>query len=179
MTSQLAARSVGGDPAGQVSRASRRQPVPHGNIYRCLLLLVVFSLVGCKSDPEEQTPEFVVEQFIDRMESVHGDPKNSRAAYDLLWSDAQRVLTERAKRASAVIGRNLGPEEMLAPSHFSLRFTPRHFRSRVEGQRAVVSVIGSAPGERFDVHCVREEVGWRVVLDVPEPPPIRKRKTEE
>ncbi|MGE0326715.1 MAG: hypothetical protein AB7S68_30590 [Polyangiaceae bacterium] len=148
---------------------------------RCGLLAVacVALAPACGRQQEEETPERVVEMFIDRMESVHGDPKMARLAYDLMWSDAQRVLTERAKRASAVVGRNLGPEEMLAPSRFSLRFEPHRFKARVEGPRAVVAVIGASPGERFDVHCVHEELGWRVVMDIPEPPPIRKRKTED
>lgn len=158
--------------------------IPRGNAsaglrWFALVLACLLLAPGCGREREEETPERVVEQFIDRMESVHGDPKMARAAYDLMWSDAQRVLTERAKRASAVVGRNLGPEEMIAPSHFSLRFEPHRFKARVEGQRAVVAVIGASPGERFDVHCVREESGWRVVLDVPEPPPIRKRKPDE
>ncbi|MCB9606502.1 MAG: hypothetical protein H6716_07920 [Polyangiaceae bacterium] len=164
---------------------NRSSMLPRGNrgsacLRYCLLAVACLVLApACGREQEEETPERVVELFIDRMESVHGDPKMARLAYDLMWSDAQRVLTERAKRASAVVGRNLGPEEMLAPSRFSLRFEPHRFKARVEGQRAVVAVIGASPGERFDVHCVREESGWRVVMDIPEPPPIRKRKTED
>ncbi len=134
------------------------------------------ALTACGPKAEEETPERVVEQFIDHMERVHGDPKVARGAYDLLWSDAQRVLTERAKRASGVTGRRLGPEEMIVPSRFSLTFKPTRYRSRVEGLRAVVSVTGSNPGERFDVHCAREDDRWRVVLDIPEPAPVRTRK---
>ena len=81
--------------------------IPRGNAsgglrWFALVLACLLLAPGCGREREEETPERVVEQFIDRMESVHGDPKMARAAYDLMWSDAQRVLTERADRKSTV-----------------------------------------------------------------------------
>ncbi len=167
----------------QQRRSAARRDSAWGRV-RLLLAIQLFALglsllclVACSKSVEEDTPERVVEAFIDRMERLHGDPKIARSAYDLLWQDAQKVLTERAKRASAVVGRNMGPEEMIAPSKFSLRFKPVRYQAKVEGERAVVAVLGSGRGERHDVMCVLEEGQWRVVLDLPEPPPIRKRKS--
>lgn len=121
------------------------------------------------------TPEGVVEEFVTRMERVHGEREQARAAYDLLWSAAKANLAERAKRASAVAGRVMGPEEMLAPSSFSLRYKPKHYRARQEGGWAIVTASGDAPRDQTQIRAVREDGRWRVVLELPPLVPIQKR----
>lgn len=140
---------------------------------RALMLLV--ALGGCEPAPVDERPEQVVEEFVLRMQRVHGDPAASRAAYELLWSEAKQNLAERAKRASAVAGREVAPESMLAPSRFSLVFTPKRFSARVDGDWAVVTVGGETASQRAEVKCVREEGAWRVVLTLPPLPPIQRR----
>lgn len=135
-----------------------------------------WAVAGCESEPVDARPDTVVEEFLARMQRVHGDPHAARAAYELLWSEAQKNLAERAKRASAVAGRKVAPEEMIAPSRFSLRFKPRHEKVRIDGDWAVVTVTGEEPDtQRADIKCVREDSRWRVVLELPPLSPIEKR----
>lgn len=121
-------------------------------------------------------PERVVQAFIERMQSVHGDLRHSRAAYELLWSPAQENLQERAERASAVAGRMVEPEEMLVPSQFSLEFLPKSYVAKVHGNWAMVQVRGES--ESRDMRTVLEEGGWRIVVDLPELRPIERRGSE-
>jgi hypothetical protein len=134
------------------------------------------SLLGCKNDVVDAGPEAIVEEFVARMQRVHGDPKAGREAYDLLWSEGQRGLIERAKRASAVAGREVAPQAMIAPTRFSLAFTPKRYRARIDGDWAVVTVTGEDPSQRHEVKCVKEDGHWRVALVIPSLSPIQKRE---
>lgn len=114
------------------------------------------------------------------MRRVHGDPKAARAAFDLLWLEARDNLAERAKRASALVGRKVVPEAMLAPSRFSMQFEPKRYTSQIQGGWAEVIVTGEAPdSQRRIVTVVREDNQWRVVLRLPPLPPIRRRQAHE
>ncbi len=117
-----------------------------------------------------------MEEWLERMARVHGDPEDAARAYELLSIETKKNLEERARRASAATGRKMTPESMLAPSRFSLRFAPRSMRSRVAGDRAVVDVVGADPEvERAEVPCVLEEGRWRIDLVLPPLPAIEKR----
>ncbi|HYP98847.1 MAG TPA: hypothetical protein VER96_09240 [Polyangiaceae bacterium] len=141
-----------------------------------LAVALAFAQTGCEAEAKDSTPERVVQEFIDRMQRVHGDPRAARLAYELLWVDARRNLAERAKRASAVAGREIGPEEMIAPSHFSLAYRPKKFTSRTDGDWSEVTVSGEASSTQpHTIKCVREVDHWRVVLELPPLPPIQRR----
>ncbi len=140
-----------------------------------LSVLTLPLLVACAKKGPDNQPEQVVRELVDRMKRVHGDPKSARAAYDLMWSEARRNLAERAKRASALSGRKVAPEEMIAPSHFSLRFEPKQYSSTIQGDWAVVTMVGEAPAQRNVVKCVLEDGSWRVVVELPPLPPIQQR----
>jgi hypothetical protein len=141
-------------------------------------LAVVLATGACKTEPIDARPDSTVEEFVLRMQRVHGDPKTARPAFDLLWSEAKKNLAERAKRASSVLGRKVAPEEMLAPSRFTLRYTPRRYDARVDGDWAIVTIAGEVADQRHDVKCVREDGSWRVALDLPPLPPIQKRSED-
>lgn len=135
---------------------------------------------GCRAAPSEQSPEWVVQEFVERMRRVHGDPESARGAYELLWLQAQQNLAERARRASALAGHKVAPEEMLAPSRFSLEFEPKEYSARIDGLWAEVTVTGEAPAtQRRTVLVMRDGGSWRVVLKLPLLPPIRHRPNTE
>jgi hypothetical protein len=137
---------------------------------------IAFAAFACRGEAPDARPEMVVEHFVEQMQRVHGDGRAARSAYDLLWSEAKKNLVERAKRASAVAGHTIGPEEMIAPSRFSLNYKPKRYVATTEGDWAVVTAVGEGPGEqRKQIHCVREDAGWRVVLELPPLPPIQRR----
>ena len=140
-----------------------------------LTVALAFAPTGCEAEAKDSTPERVVQEFIDRMQRVHGDPRAARLAYELLWVDARRNLAERAKRASAVAGREIAPEEMIAPSHFSLAYHPKKLTARTDGDWSEVTVTGDANSTPHTVKCVREDGHWRVVLELPLLPPIQRR----
>ena len=145
---------------------------------RTALSFALFALLvlgACRRDPVDAAPEAIVEEFVLRMQRVHGDPKTAREAYELLWSEAKHGLAERAKRASAVVGREVAPESMIAPTHFSLSFTPKRYTARVDGDWAIVTAVGEAPAQRREIKCVKEDGRWRVVLVMPPLPPIQRR----
>jgi hypothetical protein len=141
------------------------------------LLVVTAGLLGsaCNRQPEDLTPERVVESFLERMRSVHGDRERGRRAFELLWRSGRQNLEERARRATAASGRAVAPEEMLVPSRFSLRFEPRRMSSETRGDWSRVTLLGDLPSEVAEVHCVREEGQWRVVVDLPSLSAIEKR----
>jgi len=140
-----------------------------------ITVLLCAALAGCARREEEDTPERVVQEFIDRMQRVHGDPQKSKLAYELLAAGAQANLDERARRASATVGRTVAPEEMLAPSRFYLSFQPRTWSTERGGEWAIVTAEGESPREQTRIRCVRERGHWRVLLDLPELPPIEQR----
>jgi hypothetical protein len=132
--------------------------------------------LACSQHSEEANPERVAREFIDRMQGVHGDAQKSKAAYDLLAAEARAKLEERAERASAALGRVVKPEEMLAPSRFYLSFQPRTWSSREGPGWAVVTVEGESSRERSEIRCLNEQGQWKIVLDLPDLPPLERRE---
>jgi hypothetical protein len=141
-----------------------------------LIPVVLVGSIACHREAVDEAPDRLVQEFIERTKSVYGNPKVARGAFELLWSTAQKNLTERAARASALANRKVAPEEMLALTKFSLRFVPRKYSATIQGEMAVVAVSGdNKSSDRADVRCVREQGRWRIVLDLPPLAPIQRR----
>lgn len=154
----------------------RIAPAPYRLLSQLVLFMLAVGFSACEREAVDARPEQVVEEFVQRMQRVHGDSRAARQAYELLWVEARRNLAERAKRASAVAGREVAPEEMLAPSRFSLKLTPKHYSATVDGDWALVTVRGEGPqAAHRTLRCVREDGHWRVVLELPPLAPIQHR----
>jgi hypothetical protein len=143
-------------------------------------LALLAGSAGCNRKPFDATPEGVAREFLERMERVNGDPKDARAVFDLLSRAAQTSLSDRSRRASAAFGKRLGPEQMIAPSHYFPRFQPRQWTTRLRGRQATVELVGlDAASERAAIPCVNEEGRWRIDLHLPPLPPIERRPGSE
>jgi hypothetical protein len=133
-------------------------------------------LTACQRKPPDLTPEGAVRELLDRLDRVETDPTEARAVYDLLSAQTKQNLIERARRASTTSGREVPPQEMLAPGRFSLRFEPRKMHTRVADERAVVDVTGIDPEtDRAEVPCVLEDGRWRIEIPLPPLAPVEKR----
>ncbi|HQP34650.1 MAG TPA: hypothetical protein PLI95_05715 [Polyangiaceae bacterium] len=143
---------------------------------RAALLSIALLSVACSRRRPDSTPEGVVREWIERMQRVHGEPEAARAAFELLSQEAKANLEERARRASAATGRKMAPEQMIAPSRFSVRFPPRQLTARIAGDRAIVEAVGADPEvEHAAIPCVRESGAWRIDLTLPPLSPIERR----
>ena len=142
-----------------------------------LAALVALTTTSCDSEVESRGPEEVVREFFTSMAQVHGNPADAKLAYDLMWSKARQNLSERAKRASAAAGRQVAPEEMIAPSRFSMAFVPQTYQlGRQQHDLAEVIVSEEEPSRRSEkVWCRLEDGHWRVVVKLPPVSPISKR----
>jgi hypothetical protein len=138
--------------------------------------LAIAALSACQRKPPDLTPEGAVRELLDRIARIETDPSEARAVYDLLSVPTKQNLIERARRASTTSGRDVPPQDMLAPGRFSLRFEPRKMHTRVAADRAVVDVTGIDPEtDRAEVPCVLEEGRWRIEIPLPPLAPIEKR----
>jgi hypothetical protein len=118
---------------------------------------------GCSRRPPNATPEGAVRELVERLRRVQGDPTDAKDAYVLLSKRAQANLAARAQRYSAASGKAIGPEAMIVPSRFLLRFEPQRYTAQV------------AEGQRAQVPCVFEDNAWRVDVLLPTLPPVQHR----
>ena len=129
---------------------------------------------GCREESVAPGPEAVLSQFVHVMGGVHGDPVMGEKAVALLWKPARDNLAERARRASALSGRNVALGEMIAPSWFALHLVPDHYETRLDGNWAEVTAV-ARDGSHVKSRLVEEGGQWRVALELPPLSPIRQR----
>lgn len=138
------------------------------------LLSLSWGALACEEQPAPRGPDVVVQELLLGLRRAHGSPEAGAKVVELLWKPARDNLAERAARASALSGRELGPGEMLAPSWLSLALLPEHFEWRKDGDWAEVRVT-SADGRSMSTRCALENGAWKVALELPALPPIRQR----
>jgi len=135
------------------------------------IALVPLALLGCTEAPSDDTPSGAVRLFLESMARAEHDPSAVEDAYALLAEDSRRALAERAHLASSLGGRPMEPWDMIARGRFRQTFAPargsRGMRETVEGNEATVVVENEERDRRAEIQLVREEEGWRVVLDLP------------
>ncbi|HKQ71014.1 MAG TPA: hypothetical protein VJT73_16825 [Polyangiaceae bacterium] len=147
-----------------------------GASVRVALAAALVAALGCARKAPDLTPEGAVKDLLERVARIEADPAQARAVYELMSSQTRAELVERARRASTTSGREMPPEEMLAPGRFSLRFEPRKFHARVVDGRAIVDVSGIDPEtDRAEVPCVLENGKWRIEVPLPPLTPVERR----
>lgn len=139
-------------------------------------LLSILLALACQRRSDFDSPEQAVRALVDRMQRIHGDPERSLAAFEMLSKTTQDNLRERAQRASAAAGRVVRPEEMIAPSRFFLDFPVVRWSTRRGSDWAIVKVEGDGPDMQREIRCRLENGEWRVVIRLPELPPLKRRK---
>lgn len=142
-------------------------------------LVAVSALPGCDARRHDSTPEAAVRELCDRLARMSGDPKTSRAVFDMLSKSTQENLEARARRYGAASGKNIAPAAMLAPSSLVEQWGARELRATIVGTHALVEVKGLQEGQRTDIRCVYEDGGWRVVVDLPPLPEVKQSPREE
>lgn len=131
--------------------------------------LLLSSLLACTDSHEDDTPVGALMLFLEAMDRSSGDADSLERAYTLLDRVSRQALDVRAAKAQTLAGRVYQPWQMLAEGHFRLRFTPeRHrMRTKINGDRATVSVSDATGQQTVQVPMAREDGAWRVVLNVP------------
>jgi len=145
---------------------------------RCVGALCVAlsgALMGCEPEQPNATPEGAVRELLERFASVHGQPEQAHAVYEMLSKRTRDNLGERARRYSDASRKTIAPESMIAPSRFLRRFQPQEFTAEIVGTHALVEVVGLLPSQRARIPCVYEDGGWKVDIILPELAPVRLR----
>jgi len=145
---------------------------------RSSVAVAALLLCACQEEAESKGPDAVLMEWISAMRQVHGEESAGSRVVELLWKPARDNLKERARRASALSGRELSYGEVLAPSWFALHIIPERSEVRIDGDWAEVTLI-SESGERSQARCRREDDEWRVALELPPLAPIRQREESD
>jgi hypothetical protein len=141
---------------------------------RSAIILSFVLLASCGRKAADATPEGALDAFLSACESVSSDPHASAKAFALLAPSARRSLEDRAKRASAITGKAVSPEQLLVPSWTPIRFevakTTTTFDAGKDGPTATVDVFGLEEStQHVRIPMEREGEAWRVRVVIPPP----------
>ncbi len=141
--------------------------------------IALFALLACSRHEPDSTPDGVVKLWLEKMEEAT-DPHAAHEAFELLGPKARANLQDRADLASKMQGRQESAEDMLAQGRFGLKFRPKSMTSAVQGDDAIVTVVGAdTQTEHTTIHCVRENGEWRVEPELPDLAPLHHREELE
>lgn len=144
------------------------------------LALLAVGLLGCEAERLDATPEGAARALVEQLSRLDGSEKEAKAAYELLSQRTRENLEARAARYSAASGKHIEPEMMIAPQSFVPRFEVRSYETIPSGPGfATVRAHGVSEGEVAELHCVREDGGWRVEIDLPPLAPVVVRPRED
>jgi hypothetical protein len=135
-----------------------------------LALVCSWLLLAACGRPRGESPVETVRKFIDAVGRGSDEEASLREAYALMDASARAELARRAERAGSLSGRGFEPWQMLVRGRFRLSFAPAAhagMRERIEGDRAVVTVVSDKGGQRAEVPLVREQGHWRIQLLLP------------
>ena len=119
-------------------------------------------------------------EFISALLSIHGEVEQGERVVDMLCPADRNNLAERAERASAALGRRVAPAELIAPSRFHLAFEIQHRELVLQGEWAQLKLAGEkASSDYGEIRMHHESDGWCVILELPEPPVLRRRESLE
>jgi hypothetical protein len=131
-----------------------------------ILALALLAAAGCGRKVACEKPEEVVETFYQSMR--YGDTEQ---AFQLVSGKDRRVLTERARSASARTGKDLAPHEMLVPRLVSYKgdlsgatFSPIN----VEVGDVRLVEVTFREGGTVRAPVVKEAGCYRIPLDLPQ-----------
>ena len=139
---------------------------------RLLLLLALLAPAGCGGNPTDGTPVGAVRLFVTAVQRGSEDRRGLEEAYRLLSEPTRAQLATRARMTAALGAGEREPWEMLVEGTAHTRFTPRpggyrEHRDEADPDRAVVTVSGRDPSDVAEIPVVREEDGWRIVMEIP------------
>ncbi|NUP14478.1 MAG: hypothetical protein HOW73_51265 [Polyangiaceae bacterium] len=144
-----------------------------------LALALWAALPSCKSRPPDETPDGAVRELVERLRRLDGNPKNAKAVFQLLSKKTRENLEARADRYSAASGKHIEPEMMIAPQSFIERFSAQSYVTETKDGYAIVRAHGVVDAEVSEIHCVYEDGGWRVDVELPPLSPVVVRPREE
>lgn len=134
--------------------------------------------LGCGGPPTDETPSGALRLFFEatqRAQETVGEDRDEAldAAFDLLDEASRDRLEDRARAAEALGARDHRGYEMLAayPNRDEASAVPPRasaFRESIDDSGLHATVTVRLPAGEAEVSMVREEDGWRVMLDVPE-----------
>lgn len=140
-------------------------------VLRFGLVSVLVFAAACARISSDRTPSGALKLFLEAMSETQDDPSARARAYALLAPESRDRLAARSRLAAALSNRRFEPSDMLVEGRYRLRFSPREsrgFEERINGDRAIVVVLGARRGERAEVPMVNENGHWRVFIAVPE-----------